>query len=491
MFILRRHLGRLIALNASRSPLWRYGISTGVSLVAFVLTWTTVSFSTAPFLTIFLIAVLFASVFGGRNSGLAATAISTVINLFALPPRWSPLVSDPESVVRLIVFLIAGSVVSVFIGMIGDLQSILDIERERLATTLASIGDGVIATDTGGRVTFINSAAENVTGWKSRDAIGTPLHKVFQIIDSRTREPVADPVEKAFKSGRAVGLGIDRILLRRDSEEIPINETVAPIRDFRGKTVGAVLVFRDVTLERQAQAALLRAEKLESVGRMASTIAHEINNPLTAITNLLYLIESASDIGPASRSLAQLAQRELNRASHVAKRTLSFSRHTNIRGPLLLSDLIDEVLALYVNSIDRLGIRLLKEYRTEALVVADSNEAKQVIAHLISNALDACTKNGRLRVKTVVSTWSGVSRVRVTIADTGIGIAKEHMSKIFEPFFSTKTVAGTGLGLWMTKRIVDNCDGCVHVRSTVGKGTVVIVCWPVAQASAVSDSAAP
>ncbi len=479
---LRRRFGRLIAAGASGPATRRYGIAILFPLIAFALTAAMFSLQRSPYFPLFALSVMFAAILGGKASGLVATAISVLLNLLVLPPRYSLRVSDPESLFRVLVFLIVGVAISVLIGTIGDLQRVLDVERERLSTTLASIGDCVITTDPEGRITFLNRVAEAVTGWTSPEGVGRPLEEIFRIINEKTRQTVPDPVRKVIETGRIVGLANHTLLVRRNGTEVPIDDSAAPIRDFQGNIAGVVLVFRDVSYERQSQAALLRAEKLASVGRMAASIAHEINNPLTAISNLLYLIENAPDVGVASRTLAQTAQRELNRASHVTKHTLSFARRSEIRGPVQLSDLLDEVLALYTNKLHGNAIQVIKRYIGHGVAQASSSEAKQVIANLISNALDASSNGGKLHLRIGTATWSGEPRVRLTIADTGVGIGADHLPKIFEPFFSTKADTGTGLGLWVTKQIMDSHGGCVHVRSRVGKGTVVTVCWPGAPA---------
>lgn len=400
-----------------------------------------------------------------------------LLTLLALPPRFSLRVFDTESLVRVVAFFAGGVVLSVLIGIIGDLQRTLDVERERMYRTVASIGDSVITTDERGRVTFLNRVAEEATGWTLSEASGKPLEEVFRIINEKTRKTVPDPVGKVIETGRVVGLANRTLLVRRDGTEIPIKDSAAPIRDLQGHIAGVVLVFRDVTHERQSQAALIQSEKLASVGRLAASISHEVNNPLAAVSNLLYLIGTAPDL-LAARRYAETAQGELARASYVTKQTLSFARRDGQREPVQLSELIDGVLALYSNKLSGNAIQVVRRNRDHAIARANSNETKQVIANLIANALDASQKGGKLYLRVTRSTWNGNPRVRMTVADTGTGIPTEHMREIFEPFFSTKGYTGTGLGLWVTRKIVDAHGGCIHMRSRVGKGTVVIVCWP-------------
>ncbi len=485
---LRRQFGRLVATGASKSAWWRYGIGVALALIALVISNRIFSLQRAPFFPLFSLAVVVAAVLGGRASGLVATATSVLLNFLALPPRWSLRVSDTESLVRVMVFLIAGTALSILIGLVGDFQHTLDIERERLFTTLASIGDCVVTTDPSGHVMFMNAVAETATGWASAEAAGRPLEDIFRIVNEKTRQPAPDPVHKVIESGRIVGLANHTILVRRDGTEIPIDDSAAPIRDLQGRIAGVVLVFRDVTQERQSQAALIRSEKLASVGRIAASIAHEINNPLAAISNLLYLIENATDRTTVHMH-AQAAQRELNRVSHVTKHTLSFARRSHTQEEVELSSLVDEVLGLYSNKLDGRTIQVVKRYKGHTVAKSSTSEAMQVIANVIANALDASSKGGKLHLRIATSTWDSRPRVRLTVADTGSGIQKEHLSKIFEPFFSTKDKTGTGLGLWVTQEIMNRHDGCVHVRSRIGSGTVVIVCWPAASTLAENRAA--
>ncbi len=468
----------MVAAGAARPVIWQYGIAVLLPLIALPLTGLTFSLERSPFFPLFSLAVVLAAIYGGKNSGFSATAVSALLNVIALPPRFSLRVSDTESLVRVIVFAIVGCVVSVLIGLIGELQATLDVERERLATTLASIGDSVITTDAEGRVTFLNRVAEATSGWTAVEARGTPLEEVFCIVNERTREPVANPVQKVITTGRIAGLANHTVLIRKDKSEIPIDDSAAPIRDNQGNIAGVVLVFRDVSRERQSQAAVIRAEKLASVGRLAASIAHEINNPLEAVSNLLYLIESAPDVSAQSRNWADTAQRELSRAAHVARQTLSFARRTEKRELVPLDALVDEVLALYANRLNGKGVQVLRRYRDHAVAEVSCIDVKQVTANLIANSFDALPAGGTLHLRLTTTHWNGSPRVRLTVADKGNGIAAEHLPHVFEPFFSTKDGTGTGLGLWVIKEIVEGHKGCVHLRSRIGKGTVVTVCWP-------------
>src|SRR5690349_5666184 len=193
---LRRYIGRMVATGASRSALRRYGSAVVLPGIALALTTSLFSLDHAPFFLFFVFAIMFAALSGGRSAGIAATAVSVLLTLLALPPRFSLRVFDIESMLRVLAFFAGGVVLSVLIGSIGDLQRTLDVERERLYRTVASIGDSVITTDEKGQVTFLNRVAEEATGWSLAEASGKPLEEVFRIINEKSRKTVPNPVGK-------------------------------------------------------------------------------------------------------------------------------------------------------------------------------------------------------------------------------------------------------------------------------------------------------
>jgi PAS domain S-box-containing protein len=456
----------------------RYVPAILLPVVMLALTEPFIRISQAPFFSLFLLGIVAAAIYGGTKPGLVATALSTLASVLSVPPVLSFRISDPDDAVRILVFSLVSTVIAVLIGSMGSIQHRLDIERKRLDVTLRSIGDAVIATDARGRVTFMNSAAEATTGWRQIEATGRSLPEVFNIVNEQTREHVENPVDKVLRVGRVVGLGNHTILIRKDGSEIPIDDSAAPIVN-TGVLTGVVLVFRDVHEARQSDAALLRAEKLASVGRLAATIAHEINNPLEAVTNLLYLIGASDNLGTA-KSLAIAAQQELARAAHVTKQTLSFARQGGMQEETKLQDILDGTIALYEPKARAKDVTINKRYRGDGVVILSPNDLRQVISNILSNAIDAERPGGRIDVR--VQTSGVQMALRMTIADRGCGISREHMGKLFEPFFTMKQDVGTGLGLWVTKEIVDAQGGHIRVRSRVGHGTVFSISWPLASA---------
>jgi len=238
-----------------------------------------------------------------------------------------------------------------------------------------------------------------------------------------------------------------------------------------------------IELERAADV-LRENQKLLTLGRLAASIAHEINNPLESITNLLYLMEIDRSSPAKSGEYLKLAQRELNRVVDISKQTLSFSRETSTPVRLQLAELVEEVLVLYGRKIADKDLRVVREYESSAAITAFPGEMRQVLSNLITNAIEASTKRGTLTLRIRdTRKWSdsGVRGLRFSIADNGSGIPPDARRRLGEPFFTTKGHAGTGLGLWVTRSILSRYGGNLQLRSSTSAerhGTVFSIFLP-------------
>ena len=205
----------------------------------------------------------------------------------------------------------------------------LRAREEWFRVTLQSIGDGVIATDEKGRVTFLNPVASALTGVPLEDALQREIHDVFPIFNEQSGADAENPVQRVMSLGIVVGLANHTVLKHRDGRLTPIEDSAAPIRDDRNKIIGVVLVFRDAALERKSQELMRRAEKLAAAARLSATVAHEINNPLEAVMNLVYLAKVLPGASPAIIEKLHLAEQELERVSHIVRQTLGFYRESS------------------------------------------------------------------------------------------------------------------------------------------------------------------
>ena len=240
-----------------------------------------------------------------------------------------------------------------------------------------------------------------------------------------------------------------------------------PIRDANDRIVRWFGTNTDITERKQAEDALVKSERLAAMGRLAGMIAHEVNNPLEAIFNAFYLLREHPSLDEEARYYSRLAEQELNRLAHITRQTLSFYRESQQPTAVSLSEILDNVLELQSRRLQLNGIAVDKRYRTSGTIQGFSVELKQVFLNIIGNAVQAMPEGGRLRVQLVASTArrNGRAGMRVSVYDTGQGIRAEHAKRIFEPFFSTKEMKGTGLGLWISRGIIQKYDGSIRFRS--------------------------
>jgi PAS domain S-box-containing protein len=344
-------------------------------------------------------------------------------------------------------------------------------EREEwFRVTLTSLGDAVIATDEKGLITFLNPVAEQLTGWTLALAKGKRIDEVFPIFNEHTHRPIDNPVKKVIELGIVVGLANHTVLRHADGTLRPIEDSAAPIRDDQGNLVGVVLVFRDASRERESQEMLRKTEKLAAAARLAATFAHEINNPLEAVVNLIYIVKGIEGIPTAALESLDFAEQELERISHIARQTLGFYRESTVPGLVDLSAVIENVLKLYSNKLKTKHISVERDFREYPPTHGLAGELTQAISNLISNAADAVALGGTILVSlSAVETPEG-SWAKLTVEDDGPGVPKEQRSRIFEPFFTTKTDVGNGLGLWVTREIIQRHRGHVEVGSKADSG---------------------
>ena len=371
-------------------------------------------------------------------------------------------------------------------------------EREEwLSTTLKSIADAVITTDREGRITFLNEAAEKLSGWKHADALGCPYPAVFHILDETTRAVPPDRVAVSLSEGVSGNFGNLALLLSRDGSEIPIEHSVAPIRRGADEQIGGcVIVFSDVSGRRQLEDQLRQVQKMDAIGKLAGGIAHDFNNAITAImgyAEMILLHVNQADL------LAYDARQIVRAAEHSARLThqlLAFSRKQVLQPRCL--NLGEEILEMegMVSRLIGADIHLVTEVAPNLWNTrADAGQVQQVVLNMAVNARDAMPNGGTLKLTLGNATVTAADALRIpdsypgefvllTIGDTGSGISREVMKRIFEPFFTTKEPGkGTGLGLATCYGIVKQTAGMIAVASEPGAGTVFSLYFPRAAAS--------
>jgi PAS domain S-box-containing protein len=336
--------------------------------------------------------------------------------------------------------------------------------RQWLQTTLESVGDALIACNHHRRVELMNPVAQHLTGWTLEDAKGRRLETVFRTVDEETREPVKNPGSWAETKDPATKN--HSLLLSKDDTEYLIDQSAAPIRDAKGEVAGVVLVFRDITDLRRRDEALMAHEKLAVAGRLSASIAHEIHNPLDSVANLHYLMANETDPTLQQRYLA-MAQQELNRTLQISRAMLGLYREPKAPVEVDLRELLESVLLLLARQLKDQSIAIDRRLGEGAAIQGFPGELRQVFTNLITNAAEASGRGGRVQVM-VESSFPADSRpgALVTITDSGPGIEEAHLAKIFKPFFTTKGEQGTGLGLWVSRGIVEKHGGKIELTNS-------------------------
>ncbi len=307
----------------------------------------------------------------------------------------------------------------------------------------------------------------------SGDDFATTFKKFLAIIHEEDLDRVHDEIQRAVAEGN---LRTEHRVVASDGSERWIAVRAQTFYGEAGSALRMVGTSIDVTDRKLAEEALRKTEKLAAAGRLAATIAHEVNNPLEAATNLLYLAKSTDSL-QAAQAYVTMAEQELDRVTQITKQTLGFYRETSAPQVLELAPIVDSVAKLFRRRAEQKGISLEVELTPGSEIVASAGEMKQVVANFLSNSIDACGRSGRIHVRL----RKNRDRVILFFADNGTGIASVNRAKIFEPFFTTKRDVGTGLGLWVSREIVEKHGGSIRMFSSTRpehSGTVFAIVFP-------------
>jgi PAS domain S-box-containing protein len=340
-------------------------------------------------------------------------------------------------------------------------------ELKQRADLLDLATEAIMVRGLDGIIQFWNAGAEELYGWRREEVLGK---NVDDVIGLKPQDTNGTLYSALLGAGRWEG---NLVHSTRDGREITVASRQA-LRTNGDGDPGAVLeINRDITSTLQTEEALRKAERLAAMGRVAGIIAHEINNPLEAIINAFYLLRDHPSLDEDARRYARLGEEELLRVAHIVHQTLGFYRESQHPTTVSLPEILDNVLELQSRHLQLNGVVVERLYEADAKVFGFPVELKQVFLNLIANAVQAMHSGGRLRlrVREQIDSRTQVRGIAVTVGDTGSGIDPEHAARLFEPFFSTKSAKGTGLGLWISKGIVQKYEGNIHFRSVRMSGS--------------------
>jgi len=449
---------------------------------AAIVVWVGLSLSTfSPFLhrhffSLLLAAVLFTAHFLGLGPAILCSVISAAaLHFFAIPEGNIFGLGRGPDVERLIVFLAISMFASSMARQKSMAESRADRGKREMAAIVESSRDAILTVDSQGIITSWNRAAERLYGYSAEEAVGmaaadlVPPERALELERNRRILSAGGNVEP-YQTER----------IRKDGKRWPVLLSISPLLNSHGRIVGSSGIARDISTEKQTEEAIRRSEKLATAGRLAASIAHEINNPLEAVNNLLYL---ARQDPSHSDEYLTMAEQEIGRVARLAQQTLGLVRESSSPDSIDPAMIMEETLELYSRKLASRQIRVKRRYRNGFTIQGYAGELRQLFANLLVNAADAIGEGGALYVRVVPAhDWSeGREGIRITVADSGTGIPAESLEHIFEAFYTTKKEAGTGLGLWVSSGIVRKHGGSIRVRSRTegsGRGTVFSIFLP-------------
>jgi PAS domain S-box-containing protein len=354
-----------------------------------------------------------------------------------------------------------------------------DAARLMLAAIVESSDDAIISKTLDGIITSWNAAAERLFGYTPDEIIG---HSVLRLIPRELHHEEPHIISR-LKSGERIDHYETR-RMRKNGEVFDVSLTVSPINDTKGKVTGASKIVRDISDRKATEAALIEKEKFAAAGRLAGTLAHEVNNPLEAIINLSYVLSTHHSLDEEARGFANQLLKEVQRAGEITRQTLSFYRGPRRASQVNLVEVMEQVLEGNTEKLASKHIVLEKEFGESAQIIGNRGEVRQIFENLIENAIHAMGKRGRIRIRARRYGHPGKGHVVVSICDNGVGIPRRLLPQVFAPFFSTKSERGSGLGLWVALGIVQRHGGTMRVRSSQRLNnhgsvfTVTLPAWP-------------
>jgi PAS domain S-box-containing protein len=348
----------------------------------------------------------------------------------------------------------------------------------RLAAIINSSDDAIVSKDLTGIVTSWNAAAERIFGYTAEEMVGASILRVIPLHLHHEEEHILGKIRRGQRIDH-----FETTRVRKNGETFPVSLTISPVLNNSGAVVGTSKIARDISRRKRLELRLIETEKIATTGRMAATIAHEVNNPLQALSNLIFLARSESHANPAASQYLADAMREIERISHLTAQTLGYYRDATARAEVACHQLIEAVVRVYQSKMQSRNIAVETVFETRRPVLAGKGELTQVFSAIIANSIDAMPNGGRLhiRVSDIHVSDPHDRQMQIVFKDDGAGIAPENRSRIFEPFFTTKGNLGTGLGLWIAKQLIEKHGGAITVVSNTAPpdfGTTVRLVLP-------------
>lgn len=344
-------------------------------------------------------------------------------------------------------------------------------EAAPLQTLLAAIvedsDDAILSKTLEGNILTWNKAAERMYGYRADEVIGK---HVSLLTPDRPQE--IDAIMEQLRRGERIE-HFETTRRTKSGNIVHVSLTISPVHDAQGRVIGASAIARDITQTKMAEEALRNSERLAVAGRMAATIAHEINNPLETVTNVFYLLARNSSLDKTGHEHLKIAEEELRRIAQITRSTLGLYRERDTSPtPVSLTEMVENISMFYQRQLQSFGLTLDKRFDSAGRVVGVSGELRQVFANIIGNAIDALSSIGSKLVFHVYESvdWRNPSRrgTRVVVLDDGPGMTTETKANLFHPFYTTKGEKGTGLGLWVSRGIIAKHGGSIHIKSRTG-----------------------
>jgi PAS domain S-box-containing protein len=334
--------------------------------------------------------------------------------------------------------------------------------RSRLAAIVESSEDAILSKDLTGIINSWNVGAERLFGYSAVEIVG---QSILRLIPADLHHEESTILRK-IAAGEKIE-HYETVRVCKDGRHIEVSLTISPLKDRDGKIIGASKIARDISSRKQMQRLLIQSEKFAATGRMAANIAHEINNPLESVFNLVYLARMSKDLPAEVVEYLRIAEDELGRVSHIAKRTLGYYRDNAAAIPSDMAALLEDVLALYQMRIEGHSLTLERSYTPDLPpITVNRGEMMQVFSNLIVNSVHAMPDTGTLRIVLAPALRDGTDGMEIRVEDTGVGITPENLPRIFEPFFTTRTNSGTGIGLWVVQQLIQTRGGSLGVRTS-------------------------